>query len=213
MQDLISYRKSGADRWVQAISQAFGPSVKETTFIDGLDHAIHVLKPFVGEGINHAFLPTGGGLDIDGVEKASEQGLLYLSGGGLGQVLKPGTIKFEYVSDSPLDSFFLISLEQIAPVETNSKTPATEMSQELLLLPDGSYHDRWPVEVGNIGHDEAGDEIPVPSDWRLVSRWSAGQILIVSKFGAWNDDLATYDGRHNLMTASKIRSALLSYRR
>jgi serine/threonine-protein kinase len=54
-------------------------------------------------------------------------------------------------------------------------------------------------------HDENGDEIPIPDNARLVMRLLQGKVLLVAKGSLWNSDPATYDGRHNTMTAAQIR--------
>jgi hypothetical protein len=39
-------------------------------------------------------------------------------------------------------------------------------------------------------------------------RWLQGKVLLVAKGSLWNSVPATYDGRHNGMTAAEIRRTI-----
>lgn len=68
--------------------------------------------------------------------------------------------------------------------------------------------ERYVWDAGHFGYDEDEGEIPLPDEARLVVRWFNGKVLFVSKGSMWNGTPATYDGRHDSMSAAEIRAII-----
>jgi hypothetical protein len=94
-------------------------------------------------------------------------------------------------------------------VDVNFVAFATFSMVEILPHERGEGLDNRLIwDRGFLDHDENGDEIPIPRHARLTVRWLQGKVLLVAKGSLWNSDPATYDGRHNGMTAAQIRSTI-----
>ena len=85
---------------------------------------------------------------------------------------------------------------------------AEQSSEELVEVAPAEYVSRDIWDRGFLDHDENGDEIPIPDGARLAVRWLRGKVLLVAKESLWNGVPATYDGRHNGMTAAQIRTTI-----
>jgi len=166
-----------------------------------------VLRTLRGLDRNYAFHPTGGGNGFDTVETAAESGCLRFSGGrGLVHIVKPRALTLEHLAEAPLESFLLLELDELEASGVYEHPGPT--SEEVLELPSGDYMSRNLLDLGYLGYDEDGREVPLPPDARLVIRWFGGKILIVARASLWNRDSATWDGRHNKMEAAQIRAII-----
>ena len=178
---------------------------------------MQALAPFMGENRNHAHLPTGGGVDFLSVGPSAESGCLeFMVDDRYVQIMKPRSLTLELI-DSPGNSFLLLELDNLDPsgvYETDEKEPEADkdaehlelkrFEEELVEVAPADYVSREIWDRGSL-HDENGDEIPIPDNARLVMRLLQGKVLLVAKGSLWNSDPATYDGRHNTMTAAQIR--------
>lgn len=166
-----------------------------------------VLNQFLGRNLGHAHYPTGGGLDWLKAGPSRERDCLavWVSEKML-DIFRPSRMVAEYFPQAELESFLLIELEQLDALE--EKTPSSEPRQEFLELTEKGYVDRSIWDQGFLEIDENGDEIPLPDDARLVTRWLQGKILLVAKGSIWNGDPTTYDGRHNNMSSAQIQAAI-----
>lgn len=180
---------------------------------------VRALNPVMGVNLNHSLLPTGGGLDFEGVTVAREPGCLEFSLGRRSvYIVKPKVLTFERLDDKG-ESFFLLELDSLKPSgvydrdeededEEASQPRRVRESEELLELSPGNYVSRDIWDRGFLGYRGDGSEIPLPASARLVSRFFGGKILIVAKASLWNSAAETYDGRHNRMTSAQIRNVI-----
>jgi hypothetical protein len=193
--------------WTKAIGEAAGPNPADSMTWHGLDRIRVALQPFMGSGRNHAHYPTGGGMDLQGVEAGAESGCLSFSvDDRVGEIMKPNALTLEYFAEAPRESFLLLELANLTPSGANQHSNPDR--EEVLEYPLGRYMSRDLWERGYLRHDEDEREVPLPHDSRLVTRWFRGKVLIVAKGCLWNGEPATYDGRHNAMTASEIRAVI-----
>lgn len=164
------------------------------------------LTPFLGENVNHAHYPTGGGQDWKYRELTGVDGCLALAvEDGVVDLFKPEHMILEHFPDAVQESFLLIELANLAP---DPVTSVYEGSQEYGELPDGRTFDRSAWDAGYLDHDVNGLGTPVPDNARLVVRWLNGKILVVAKGSMWNGTPATYNGNHNDLSASQIRQTI-----
>ena len=202
--------------WDAAVASVSGPGAPATILWRGREEIIQALAPFMGANCNHAHFPTGGGLDFLSVGPSAEPGCLeFMVSDRVVQIMKPRSLTLERV-DLAGNSFLLLELDNLDPsgvYGTDEKEPdrdnnadhAELSSEQLVEVGPADYVSREVWDRGFLDHDENGNEIPIPDDARLAVRWSAGKVLLVAKGSLWNGDPATYDGRHNGMTAAEIR--------
>jgi hypothetical protein len=193
--------------WETAIKEAFPKAIPETAKFKQLDEIVRVLKPFCKANLNHTMLPSTGGMDMIDVKNSREMGCIEfwptMRSAYLG---KPTALIWEYFPSSPLNSFLLLETEKLAPSGVYENL--TRSDEEVVELPDGEYVERGVWDQGVIGHDENDNEIPLPKSARLIARFFQGKFLVVAKKSIWNSVSATYDGRHNKLTAEQIREQI-----
>lgn len=190
--------------WKAAVSSTFSAPTPGSASWTEIWDQVRVIERFMG--INHALLPGGGGMDIQKISFSRENGCieLHTSERSL-YVARPRLMEFEYVSQSPEESFFLLSLLPLKPTDVYEEVRS---ESEALLEIEDEYLDYSIWDRGFIEYDERGYEIPIPADARLVTRLLRGKILLVAKASLWNSDTATYDGRHDHLTAGDIRAMI-----
>lgn len=153
------------------------------------------------------------------VGPSAEPGCLeFIVGDRVVQIMKPRSLTLERI-DSAGNSFLLLELDNLDPsgvYGTDENEPdgdsdaehAEQSSEELVEVAPAEYVSRDVWDRGFLDHDENGDEIPIPDGARLAVRWLRGKVLLVAKESLWNGVPATYDGRHNGMTATQIRTTI-----
>ena len=133
-------------------------------------------------------------------------------------IMKPRSLTLERL-ESAGNSFLLLELDNLDPSgvdgtdenepDGDSDAEHAKLSrEELLEVAPAEYVSRDVWDRGFLDRDENGDDIPIPRDARLAVRWLQGKVLLVAKGSLWNRDPATYDGRHNGMTAAQIRRTI-----
>lgn len=193
--------------WIRAIERLALPSPNKSAVWRDIDDVCTALQPFMGNGRNHAHYPSGGGLGFLAVQRASEPGCLQFTvAEQLAEIMKPKELIFEYFPDDPIQSFFMLELAELSSTGIDPN-PGPDREQ-IFEYPEGKYlsPEIWYREY--LAHDEHGREIPLPPEGRLISRWFRGKVLIVGKGSLWNGVPATYDGRHNKMTAAQVRGLI-----
>lgn len=198
------FHAESARRWKAAITELFRAVAPETArWISPTDCA-KALAPFMGTNNNHALLPSGGGVDFQKVRICAELDCLeFWTGRSSAYIGKPEQLLFEHIEISPENSFFLLKFATLKPTGIYEEI---RRSKEELLEIDGEYFERGAWDRGYLFHDETGDEVPLPDNARIITRFLSGSILIVSKGNIWNQIPETYDGRHSNMTSVEIRS-------
>ena len=63
--------------------------------------------------------------------------------------------------------------------------------------------------------DDAGEEHALPDNYRVITRFLGGSIMLVTKGSIWNGLSITYDALHDSMSSEEIRLFIqrLIYRR
>lgn len=218
---LEDFHQRARAQWDSAVASIASPSDPRTKVWRGVRNITDALTPLMGEGRNHAHLPTGGGQDFEAVRLSSEPGCLeFRVGRRTGYVVKPKSLTLERI-DSPGNSFLLLALDELEPsgvyhVEPDEDEDHEEInrrrldrgSEEVLELGPGQYEDRNLWDRGFLGYDQDGREQPMPDEARIVVRFFRGSILFVSKGSLWNGSPRTYDGEHDGLTPDLIRAAI-----
>jgi hypothetical protein len=186
-------------------------------------HAIiDAITPFLGEGRNHGFFPTGGGNDFTAVGPSSETGCIELSVSKLAYIVRPKRLRLERFADDLPESFLFLELGELEPSgvyeredddqDVESVTDLAQRrslkrlrdSEELVDMGGGQYLER---EVWDRGYLDHYDD-PLPRHARRVHRLLRGNVMIACKAGIWNGISATYMGQHDELGADGVRQVL-----
>lgn len=149
--------------------------------------------------LNHMLYPHGGGLDFDSAEMANEEGCIALrSNIGTIDILKPKQFIFESFDDYKW-FYFLLEADQLTPILTTKDV----LSEELVEDIPGHYCDAIDFVYGVYDYD-SGKKLPQCA--KNVERFCRGTFLILPKFGYYNQQNSTYDGRQNNCTAEEFKA-------
>lgn len=193
--------------WVAAIESTVGPNPPSKSTWEGPEPIRTALTAFMGRNANHTHLPTGGGRDFHGVTHSRESGCLDFEVGPSGIYrAKAERLTLVHISEAPAESFLLLEAGKLSPL---TDIGSDHRQEELLELSDGRQMERSVWDRGFIGHDEAGYEIAIPDDAKLIVRWLGGKFLFVAKGSLWNGTSSTYDGRHDKMSPDEIRAMII----
>jgi serine/threonine-protein kinase len=194
--------------WVAALQGLFGSSPPERAEWTDLDGMIGVLSQLLKPEMHHVYLPTGGGMSMKSVSRGNERGTLALHPNKrTTYLLKPRKMTVHYFADAPAQSFLFIEtdkLEQSGTYDHKIKGG----SEELVEIGPGDYRERSVWDAGYDGHDEGGDEIPLPKSAKLVIRFFKGGFAIVGQGSVWNGTAATYDGEHDKLGQEPMRELI-----
>ena len=126
-------------RWRDAIASA-GAADATSKEWRGADAIGAALDPFLGQGINHAHYPTGGGMDWKFRARTHVEGCLAL---GIEErmidLFKPERMVLQHFPDAVQESFLLIEL---ADLPADPVTSVYRDSQEYGELPGGEVFPR-----------------------------------------------------------------------
>lgn len=198
--------------WVRSISTVIGSPPASSTTWQRRSDIVNALSPIMGSNRNHALLPDGGGMDIDGIAVSQESGCLdLLLGRRTIYRVKPRNLVLEWIDSNPAESFFLLELNELGlsgaypeDEEDEGRTRRLAM-EEYVETGDGEVYGRSAWD-----DNETPDGRPLPDDAKLVVRLLRGKVLFVTKGSIWNGNPGTYDGRHSNMTSARIREIIES---
>lgn len=197
-------------KWTATIDQ-FATGNESLSWTSAAD-ILRTLEPFMGSNANHAHLPTGGGFDFKSVGFSTERGCLdFYIDGRLFITVKPGRLRLERIAADPAESFLLLELDALDTTgvyDADRDASNREYGQEEVVdLGGGKFVQRHGVDDG-FYYDRNRTMRDLPDEYRIMSRFLNGQILLVTKGSIWNGARGTYDGTHNRMSAADIREAI-----
>ena len=209
-----------ATAWVQTLDQ-LNPSHLDQRTWTGQAAIRDVLDKVLAHTRSHVHLPTGGGLDFERVRSSREAGVLeFQMEQGAAYLAKPKKLVLERIARRPKESFLLLELAELKSsgvyeVEDDDEDEDEESGigllrrrEEVVELAPLEYVERSVWDEGHVGYDSRGREIPLPDEARLMTRWFNGNMLFVTKGSMWNGTPATYDGRHDKMSAEDVRAMI-----
>jgi serine/threonine protein kinase len=178
--------------WPSTIGRIFPTVVPTFASWAGKTDILKALRFIASEdGLNHMFIPSGGGLDLtDVVESRREPEGIELHSSSQVLVLKPRELRFYHFVHSPRWSFFLLQTEPIEPIGVPGVS--VDDGQELLTeLPSGEYADPMVWETGEWNGQA------LPPGTRPISRFTNGSFAFFQKSSPYNLISETYDARHS----------------
>lgn len=187
-------------QWRYVQNLLFGKYIPDTCEWTDINDIVDVLNVLSRKTtFNHMFFPSGGGLDFEVAELASEKGFICIK--ALGYFLvKPKLLRVENIGKDYIWSYFRLELYEVDPIEDNYVSESLPYQQLTEDVP-GNYVS-W--KCGNYGYYE--NDQPLPVNYRMVERYLRGSFVIFSKFSIYNEISATYDARHDKMDAEEFRA-------
>lgn len=192
------FERTVDSEWAEIQKILFNSCTPERAVWETREAILYILN-LLGKypNINHAFFPTGGGLDLHYAEIAGEKGCLKLMLGAR-IVIKPAALIMESIEGSSKWSYFFLVLDTLLP----SGLSPLDMDISECVTEDipGHYVSRL---CGIYKHYEDGR--PLPETAQVVERYLSGSFCIFSKRSVYNQIMGTYDARHNKMDSHLFR--------
>lgn len=203
-----NFLEEGRERWVAALHEALGKNPAAMSQWTDLDRMPKVLAPFMGQGLNHTYFPTGGGLTMDSVALGHERGTIEFrpTSGEAAYICKPTKLAIHYFANDPAQSFVYLTCAALKP--TGTYDYAVDGQEELVETSPGEYHPRVVWDQGFLDHDEYGDEKPLPHGSRLALRFLRGNFMLVGNGSFWNGNAHTYDGEHDKLGEDQVHKLI-----
>lgn len=168
------FRNEILPQWDQLFHQLFPVAIPARAEWRDQQQIISVLSTIGAvANLNHLFHPRSGGSDLTGAAASHEDGLLELRFGPLTTIVSPRTLTCDIFSNNNEWSFFRLETGPIAPtgIYEDWREPPSE---EVVEFSQNEYAHRSCWDEGHLGYDDNGDEIPLPSTARIVSRLVSG---------------------------------------
>ncbi len=173
----------------------------ETAVWEDIDKIFDVLSLIASLPAFNHMLYVMGGLDFCGVEKAAEDGYLYLYEDFECNVIKPRRLIYCNFLQDPRWNYFLLELDKITPILVDHVS--SDFPWEFLVEATPGHYVSAKYSHYGVYDYESGE--PLPDGWKLVRRCVGGKFLICPKFGPYNSIHATYDGRHTQCDSETFR--------
>lgn len=144
------------------------------------------------KSLNHMFYPSGGGMDLIGVEAAGEPGAIsLLVGSQSAEILRPKKLCYESFGLDPEWNYFWLEADEIEPI-ADIALSYNGFDQYLTELDRGEYTgpEAWEHSEFNYA--------PLPVTTRRVNRYIKGAFIFFSKASRYNATSRTYEGWQNV---------------
>lgn len=195
------FDKVQESEWLFLNSYLFGENQPESSSWKDIKRIVNILN-IIGSipAYNHMMFSDKGGLDFDYAEMAFEKDCIYIYDTlGFCFVVKPKKLYYEGFDEYYRWNYFLLELDTLQPIIEKYD----EISYERLVE---DYHGHYvSAEYAQYGVYDYDSGEKLPSNYKVVSRYLEGKLLIVLKNGPYNQISSTYDGRHGMCSNSEFR--------
>lgn len=201
-----NFESSNLSQWRYIQERLFVRAIPRVAIWENIDDMITVLN-LVGSmpSLNHMFIPTGGGQDLDFAERAAEEGCIRLKAGGANYIIKPRRLIVESIDKDFMWSYFRLELDNLDPILKNEGKEIREYLTEDLP----GHYISW--KYGNYGYYD--EKRKLPDGYSLVDRFLSGTFVFFSKASIYNKISGTYDARHNKMDTESFRTYIEQMKR
>lgn len=204
------FHERNHEQWFEIQNKLFPTSIPKRVVWEDINDIVKVLKVVSSyHALNHLFLPSGGGLDLEDVRLSFEENCIELDF-QLIDVVKPKRLLFESFGYNHEWNYFRLEADELEPsgvyeVEQGEEPyEKTHDREEVTQIYPGQYEDYNYIE--NSSYREQDDyEYESPKDMKHITRWFRGSFVIFSKRSVYNRTSSTYDGRHNKMSTDEFR--------
>ncbi|MFC0273587.1 serine/threonine protein kinase [Metabacillus herbersteinensis] len=194
------FRDDQLPKWEDMIKTLFDGKVPLSKEWHGPQSIAKILDSIGhNQALNHTFLPNGGGLDLHGCSLSNENECIELNLGGIGHVLKPKKLTFQWFPSAEYEwSYFLLETEKLKPTGVYEELLYDE--EELVEIQPGEYVERSYWDAGEFNGE------PLTKEARLVGRYLSGSLAIFAKASLYNRNTNTYDGRHSKLSPDSFKN-------
>lgn len=205
-----SFREESLTAWRAVTEELSGKSasVTWTTVSDIVDVLDEIGKK---APLNHLFLPSGGGLDLEGATTGWESLCVELDVGGNTRIVRPASLQLVMPERDPLRewAYFLLQTGTLAPSGVYENGP-DEAFEAVLELAPGKYVERFYWDEGYYGVDGAGDPRKLPDGARPINRCFGGSFLIMAKASGYNlwDGFNAYGAAHTKRSPTEFQAQI-----
>lgn len=203
-----NFHARNLEQWFEIQKSLFPAAFPSRVIWEDVNDIISILKVLCSyDNLNHMFMPSGGGLDLEDARLSHEQGCIELDYVFI-EIVKPKMLVFESFGFDPEWNYFRLELDQLEPsgiYESDEGEPPYEYpldEEELTELRPGEY-DEYKLLEDRTYYEELGYDIPETA--RRVTRRFKGSYVIFNKRSPYNLTTSTYDARHNKMTTDEFR--------
>ena len=190
--------------WEKTIKELFCIAIPNNCIWKEIDSIISILDKISSvDNLNHTLFPAGGGHDLIGIKKSSEEGCIEFRTPNSVRIIKPKVLEFNYFPNNIDWAYFRLETGTLKPI-TRDIDPSF-IKEKLTELEPGHYVEKKVWEKGYLGYDENGNRILLPKDTRIISRYFKGSFVIFAQGSPYNKNHVTYDARHDKMNSKKFR--------
>ena len=171
--------------WDKALNSLFQNQIPTSFSWQKQSDIIRVLS-HMAKAPNHMFLPYGGGLDLEDAGPGNEKDTIDLHTAGKHSCrVKPEILQFCHIPNTN-SSFFYLSCQPLAVTGIYDDYDDTVPVEEVIEIAPAKYRQRHVWDQGFLDYDQNGDEIPLPSDSKIISRYKTGAFALFSKGSEYN---------------------------
>ena len=201
------FHSANLQQWFEIQTKLFPMTIPSRVIWDDINDIVKILKVVCSfNNLNHMFFPISGGLDLEDVRLAHEEGCIELDSQSI-HIVKPKRLLFESFGYNHEWNYFRLETEELKPsgvYETEDGEEPYERSHDeeaVSELSPGQYYPYYIMEDSSYYKDD----YPITDFSRHITRGFRGSFVIFCKRSPYNLDVSTYDGRHNKMTTDEFR--------
>lgn len=192
------FSKTNYQEWLDLHEKIFPVGIPKRVVWTDINCIVSVLNEIASvSALNHMFLPSFGGMDLEAAQLSDEQGKIELTA-GFKLVIKPKKLIYEGFDENYSWNYFRIVTDEFEPCLSDTDTSDLNLYPEEVVLIDGEWYHASEAEFVYLNKPQASID--------YQSRfYQGGDFVIFQKQSPYNLDNGTYDGRHARMSSRDFR--------
>jgi len=187
-ESLKNYSKYIDGKWNDVCNKLnpYQASKVELTDIQAIYNFLNIFYSFEPD-LHHAFFPSGGGLDIHGIQLNENNEFIIINMSGFKTWIKPKRLVYKNFHADISNNYIYLEAQKIPNVENYSQSEITEytfINTEFI-----TDYKHWEYNLF--------EEEPLPANSSRITFVHKGSFLFVKNDSWYNKVSATYDGRHS----------------
>lgn len=187
-ESLKNYSKYIDGKWNDVCNKLnpYQASKVELTDIQAIYNFLNIFYSFEPD-LHHAFFPSGGGLDIHGIQLNENNEFIIINMSGFKTWIKPKRLVYRNFHADISNNYIYLEAQKIPNVENYSQSEITEytfINTEFI-----TDYKHWEYNLF--------EEEPLPANSSRITFVHKGSFLFVKNDSWYNKVSATYDGRHS----------------
>lgn len=187
-ESLKNYSKYIDGKWNDVCNKLnpYQASKVELTDIQAIYNFLNIFYSFEPD-LHHAFFPSGGGLDIHGIQLNENNEFIIINMSGFKTWIKPKRLVYRNFHADISNNYIYLEAQKIPNVENYSQSEITEytfINTEFI-----TDYKHWEYNLF--------EEEPLPANSSRITFVHKGSFLFVKNDSWYNKVSGTYDGRHS----------------